>query len=101
MMLFGFIYSFFAFVFIAYAKLSMAPLWAEIMENINRFLVEEDTAYFEDYPPRLALFSAHDTTVMPLLASLGPKLWNDTDWAPYASMMIIEVSLNYPFEFRT
>jgi ubiquitin-like domain-containing CTD phosphatase 1 len=28
---------------------------------------------------------------MPLLASIGPNLWNDTDWPPYASMLLIEI----------
>ena len=77
-----------------YAKLAMAPLWAEIMENISPTLngnsAEEMST--RTLPPKLALFSGHDTTLIPLLASLGPKLWNDKDWPPYASMMIIEVS---------
>jgi hypothetical protein len=65
----------------------MAPLWAEIIENIHPIVDPER----DQPPPKLAVFSAHDTTVMPLLASLGPKLWNDTDWPPYASMLNIEV----------
>ncbi len=73
------------------AKLSMGPLWAEIMENIHPWL------YPDDFPkntraPKLAIFSGHDTTIMPLLASIDPNLWNDTEWAPYASMMLVEVS---------
>jgi ubiquitin-like domain-containing CTD phosphatase 1 len=40
---------------------------------------------------RLALFLGHDTTILPLLVSLSPNLW-DGQWAPYAAMMIIEVS---------
>jgi hypothetical protein len=74
----------------AYAKHAMAPLWAEIMENIHPILDPEEGER-EWPPPKLAVFSAHDTTVMPLLASLGPNLWNDTDWPPYASMILIEV----------
>jgi hypothetical protein len=66
----------------------MAPLWLEIMENVAPWLQEED---YEVNFPKLAVFSGHDTTIMPLLASLGPLLWNDTDWAPYASMLVIEV----------
>ena len=96
-----------------FAKLSMAPvswwmeifvhcnldytltyhttqLWAEIMDNINPYL--DKLGSTEKPPaPRFALFSGHDTTLMPLLASLDPGLWNDTDWAPYASMLLIEV----------
>jgi hypothetical protein len=74
-----------------YAKLAMGPLWAEIMDNINPWLNQFDSP--DDTPgPKLALYSGHDTTIMPLLASLDPSLWNDTDWAPYASMLLIEVS---------
>ncbi len=68
-----------------YAKLGIGPLWFEIMKHINHVL--------EDKPaPKLALFAGHDTTLMPLLATLGPDLWKDTEWAGYASMMLIEVS---------
>ena len=52
------------------------------MKHINHVL--------EDKPaPKLALFAGHDTTLMPLLATLG--LWKDTEWAGYASMMLIEI----------
>jgi hypothetical protein len=78
-----------------YAKLALGPLWYEIMQNINLFLEGssdgQDLLQVEVNAPKLALFSGHDTTIMPLLASLGTKLWNDTDWAPYASMMVIEL----------
>jgi hypothetical protein len=75
----------------AFAKLAMGPLWAEIMDNINPWLQQFDNP--DDTPgPKFALYSGHDTTIMPLLASLDPALWNDTEWAPYASMMLIEVS---------
>lgn len=68
-----------------FAKLGIGPLWYEIMKNIDKALNEDpDVA-------KLALFAGHDTTLMPLLASLGPDLWKDTDWAPYASMMLIEI----------
>jgi hypothetical protein len=58
------------------------------MDNINMFIDVEVIPV----APRLAVFSGHDTTITPLLASLGPKLWNDTFRPPYASMFIIEVS---------
>jgi Histidine phosphatase superfamily (branch 2) len=65
-------------------------LWAEIMTNINPFLSQSGSS--GDSPaPKFALFSGHDTTIIPLLASLDPGLWNSTDWAPYASMVLIEV----------
>lgn len=73
-----------------YAKLSMAPLWAEIMEIINKVIGEDGGDSFT-VTPKLALYSGHDSTIMPLLASLGPNLWNDTEWAPYAAMVLLEV----------
>jgi hypothetical protein len=73
-----------------FAKLALGPLWYEIMKNINPYL-EGDESQGTITAPKLALFSGHDTTIMPLLASIGPKLWNDTDWAPYASMLLIEI----------
>ena len=67
-----------------HSKLAMGPLWYEIMVNINNAIGRKPS-------PKLALFAGHDTTLMPLLASLGPDLWKDTEWAAYASMMLIEV----------
>ena len=71
----------------AYTKLAMGPLWAEIMDNIRPIVSKQHAPP----PNKLALFSAHDTTLAPLLVSLGPQVW-DGQWPPYASMMIIEVS---------
>lgn len=68
-----------------YAKLGMGPLWFEIMEQIQVHLRKEANAV------QLSVFSGHDTTVMPLLASLDPNLWDDKDWAPYASMIVLEI----------
>ena len=56
--------------------MDMGPLWAEIMESTEDF----------------ALFSAHDSTIYSLMSSLGEKVWNATDFPPYASMMLIEVN---------
>ena len=33
-------------------------------------------------PPKLGLFSGHDTTLMPILATLGDKVWPGTEWVP-------------------
>ncbi len=33
-------------------------------------------------PPRLGLFLGHDTTLTPILATLGDKVWPGTEWAP-------------------
>eukprot|EP00980_Cylindrotheca_fusiformis_P000278 scaffold66_cov115-Cylindrotheca_fusiformis.AAC.10 len=80
-----------------YARLAMGPLWAEMRDTWEMFLDNDEN---EDQPPatpndivppRLAVYSGHDTTIMPLLASISPDLWNDTDWAPYASMLLIEI----------
>jgi hypothetical protein len=72
-----------------FAKVALGPLWYEIMRNMNRFLLESEID--STAAPKFALFAGHDTTIMPLLASLGPNLWNDTDWAPYASMLVMEL----------
>ncbi len=58
------------------SKMDMGPLWAEIMDSDETF----------------SLFSGHDSTIYPLMASLGERVWNATDYPPYASMMLIEVS---------
>jgi hypothetical protein len=72
-----------------YAKFAMAPLWAEIMANINGIIDEQDTICCpERHTVKLALFSGHDTTLIPLLASLNA--W-DGIWPAYASMMLIEI----------
>jgi len=41
--------------------------------------------------PRLHIISGHDTTLMPILATLGEEVWDGTDWSPYASMIQIEI----------
>ena len=61
----------------------MGPLWSEILDVKHQ------------HPHQfLSLFSAHDSTIYPLLLSLGgTKVWNvSTDFPPYASMMILEVN---------
>ena len=73
----------------ALAKASIGPMWLEILEYIEPVL--------ESVPPsnnitKLSLFSAHDSTIAPLMASLGAKVWNNTNFPYYASMMVIEVS---------
>ncbi|GAX14564.1 lysosomal acid phosphatase [Fistulifera solaris] len=67
-----------------YSKLAMGPLWAEIMDNVDRVIAENDDTY-----PRLALFSGHDTTIIGLLASLS-KVY-DGSWPPYASKLLLEI----------
>jgi Histidine phosphatase superfamily (branch 2) len=67
-----------------YAKLAMQPLWYEIMMKIYPHIQGQSIGL-----NKLAVFTGHDTTIIPLLASLG--VWNDTVWPPYASMVIIEL----------
>lgn len=73
----------------AFPKLGMGPLWYEIMSNILPIVNPSTTVYNNNnnnnnnpLPPKFALFSGHDTTLMPLLASLGDKVWAGLEWAP-------------------
>jgi ubiquitin-like domain-containing CTD phosphatase 1 len=66
-----------------YSRLAMGPLWAEIMDNVDRVIDNQSDA------PRLALFSGHDTTIIGLLASLS-KVY-DGSWPPYASQLLLEI----------
>jgi len=66
----------------------MGPLWAEIVEKIKLTSLRKSILDVGDQTPRFVLYSGHDSTIMPLLASLGAK---DMDWTPYASMLLIEV----------
>lgn len=68
-----------------YSKLGMGPLWAEIMDTIYQYVANKTMV-----EPCLSLIAGHDTTLIPLLVSLGPNVW-DGVWPPYASMMIIEI----------
>jgi len=68
----------------AYAKLAMGPLWAEILNVIQPVVDGNKNA------TKLNLISGHDTTIFPLLVSLGANMW-DNVWPPYASMLILEI----------
>jgi Histidine phosphatase superfamily (branch 2) len=68
-----------------YSKLAMAPLWHEILGKIEPHLRGDRSA------SPLAVFSGHNTTIMPLLASLSPTLLDDNAWPPYASMIVLEI----------
>ena len=70
-----------------YSKLAMVPLWSEIRSIFLRTNNSND----QTPPlPKFALFSGHDTTMMPLLASLDTDMDLDSFWPPYASMLLIE-----------
>lgn len=68
-----------------YAKRDMSALWMEILDHINPVMDPN-----QDHV-KMSLYSGHDSTIIPLMASLGGKMWNNTDFPYYASMMIIEV----------
>ncbi|GMI38051.1 hypothetical protein TeGR_g4455, partial [Tetraparma gracilis] len=72
-----------------YAKIAMAPLLGNILK---RSLLPSLTAATKadmkaQAAPLLALYSGHDTTVMPMLSALEMSAG---DWAPYASLVTIE-----------
>jgi hypothetical protein len=77
----------------AFAKLAMAPLWADVLDVVSRLLSEQITSLEEMQDanlPLLSLYSGHDTTLLPLLMSLD--IWEDdgSSWPPYASMLVLE-----------
>lgn len=65
----------------ALAKLAMAPLWKEILDKIMPRITVSDPSEEEEEAaaplnaPKLALFSGHDSTLMPLLSTLGPNVY--------------------------
>jgi len=83
----------------AYSKLATGPLWVDILSNIlplvpasEGFTISNDLKENLRYPPpKLALFSAHDSTLHMLLSSLGEKIFGGEDWAPFASYLVIEL----------
>mmetsp|Transcript_2565 Transcript_2565/g.4133 ORF Transcript_2565/g.4133 Transcript_2565/m.4133 type:complete len:601 (-) Transcript_2565:128-1930(-) len=70
-----------------YSKVAMGPLWAEIFEAIEPIVNGGSDRGLSDN--KLHVVSGHDTTLVPLLASLG--IWNVEMWPAYASMMLLEV----------
>jgi hypothetical protein len=71
-----------------FSKLSMGPLWAEILEHIIPVIISDDDDRARP-PSKMAVYSGHDTTLIQLLSSLG--VWDPADWPPYASLMLIEI----------
>jgi Histidine phosphatase superfamily (branch 2) len=81
-----------------YSKLGMSFLWDEIMTKLNAHVrrnnrsVNHNNNGSDDssFPhEKLLLIAGHDTTIIPLLATLG--VWNDTTWPTYASMILLEL----------
>ena len=80
-----------------YSKISTNPLWNEILAGLLIFTKANEYQMHKAWPDirpesKLALYSAHDTTIMSLLASLGSIVYDHSDlWPPYASMVNIEL----------
>jgi Histidine phosphatase superfamily (branch 2) len=81
-----------------YSKLGMSFLWNEIMTKLNAHVRRNDHSVSHNYDDnddsgaaheKLLLIAGHDTTIIPLLATLG--VWNDTTWPTYASMILLEL----------
>lgn len=64
----------------------MGPLWSEIFDEILPIIEGGDRGAAMN---KLHVISSHDTTIIPLLASLG--IWSLDDWPPYASMFLLEL----------
>jgi hypothetical protein len=58
--------------------------------DINDYTLAEEWPDLRP-PSKLSLYSAHDTTLMALLTSLGPLVFNSAENPPYASMFVIEL----------
>jgi len=74
----------------ALSKLSIGPLWYEIMEQIQAAMNSSIYSKSAKQSTKFALFSGHDGTISQLMSTLGSKVWNASDWPSYAGMMIIE-----------
>jgi hypothetical protein len=66
-----------------WAKLAMGNVAWHIRSNL-------ESAINNQQHQKLVLFSGHDTTIMPFLASILKENW-DGHWAGYASMVTIEL----------
>ena len=92
-----------------YSKLATNPLWSDILSGLLVHASADKYTLNKAWPDlrpksKLSLYSAHDTTIMTLLASLGGNLY-DNSWPPYASMLNIELfdiewDANTPDEIR-
>ena len=82
-----------------YAKLASNPLWNDILAGLLVFTNANKLSLSRAWPDlrpgsKFSLYSAHDTTIMALLASLGGDLYESSNtglWPPYASMLNIEL----------
>lgn len=74
------------------------PMWVEILSNIAPYEPSLDISIDvqsqlkkTNFLPKLALFSAHDSTLHMLLASLGEDVFDGQNFAPFASYVTIEL----------
>jgi ubiquitin-like domain-containing CTD phosphatase 1 len=83
----------------AYSKLAFGPMWVNILSNVLAYIPTSTwhnilpnlVSEVRSPSPTLALFSAHDTTILSILATLGENVWDGQTLAPYASMIVIEI----------
>lgn len=74
------------------SKLDMGPFWAEILDHIKPVIKDKNGGNdSENDYVKFALYSGHDSTIAPLLASLSPNVWNNSNFPWYASMIVLEV----------
>jgi Histidine phosphatase superfamily (branch 2) len=78
-----------------FSKVAMGPLWAEILDILSP-ITNSKTTHSAMPTNKLHLISGHDSTIIPLLASIG--VWsmendndNSFDWPPYATMVLLEL----------
>jgi len=86
-----------------YSRIATNPLWNEILAGLLIHTGADKYEMHKAWPDirpesKFALYSAHDTTIMTLLASLGYNVYDGSDWPPYASMINIEL---YDIEYKT
>ena len=80
-----------------YSKISTNPLWNDILAGLLIYTKANENQLHKAWPDirpesKFALYSAHDTTIMSLLASLGSIVYDNAGlWPPYASMVNIEL----------
>lgn len=90
-----------------YAEIVSTPLWNDILSGLVSFTNANQSELLQEWPDlrpnsKLALYSAHDTTLMALLASLGSAVFDGTEHPPYASMLNIELyELDFPKDAST
>lgn len=87
-----------------WAKLAMGNTAWHIRTNLENVMYNTSSSANSSLPLRLAMFSAHDTTIIPLLAAILKDNW-DRQWSGYASLVTIELyagsaSSTVPYLFR-